>query len=1034
MKKVLLFFIFAIANMYVFAQTVNWVGATSSAYFTASNWNPATTPSALAQTEIMMIGNGSPNNCVHSGGSTANAYRPGRLNVLTGASFTINGTLYPWASDSINGNVTINSPGDFSIRNIAYIGRNTSGTIINVMSARKIGNNNVFNIAVGNSGSSATINLLGGTLNVGTTLNIANGTGLTAYLNIDGGAANVPTGLNIGTGGHIFIGGVGYLRITGNKVTQLTGLVSDGRLTCTPGRSLDISFDGTYTYARILQNPNSMITEYPDSVVLKTTNIVCSIEKRSGNILSYRFKGKETVANKSTDAHKYMYHDFTTSYGFETIFGATYEVVQDSTDFAHIVIKRPYTPAAGHVTPVDCELHYSLKKNDNGIYVYSKLEHKPNYPAFDIGSWRQVWWIASNNGINLTERIYTDSLRSWQMNAPNDTYEATGIAEIIKQTSGVRAGKFDGKYEYSMKFWDNPVWGHASNVNNIGIWCLNTSCEYYNEGPMYHDLNAAAGIIHQCMNGVHYGAGGIMADTLTSWSKVYGPYMLLITDKSTGDSNWAAAKQRQVEEKALWPYSWVKDTTAYPLTNQRGSITGKFLVSDPLKPTYNGSGAWVGVTDLSDGANGFQFESKNYQYWIKSDAAGNFNLANVRPGTYSLFAFVDGAVGEYRMDNVTVTAGGVNNLGTLVRTIDRTVGNLAWEIGVPNRMANEYKLGDFDYCEGFVERKFRDTFPNPIEYNVADNNWGTKLNYAHTKYPTESFAPGDAWKWRINFVLPAGTPTTGNARLTIAYAAADHAQQWIYVNNENTLFNSYYPDFGDGNMFIRQSNFGKYSYKQISIPMNRLVVGNNTITLVMPSNSLWVSHLMYDYLSLELPSSALPITMLSFDAKATLDKKVQLNWNTANEVNNHHFEVERSVDGKHFTSIGTVLAAPVTSSSNTYNFVDAQHVNGTSYYRLKQVDVNGKFAYSQIKQVCFQDKSFISIYPNPVSAVLYVQSSAQTPLKQVSISDAQGKVVLQAANINANQVKLDIQTLAKGIYFVKVNDGVNETVQKIMKD
>jgi len=99
--------------------------------------------------------------------------------------------------------------------------------------------------------------------------------------------------------------------------------------------------------------------------------------------------------------------------------------------------------------------------------------------------------------------------------------------------------------------------------------------------------------------------------------------------------------------------------------------------------------------------------------------------------------------------------------------------------------------------------------------------------------------------------LPANLPTTGNARLTIAYASNDHAQQWIYVNNENTLFTSYYPDNGDGNAFIRQTNYAKYTYKQVLIPMNKLVTGTNTITLGMPSNSAWVSHLMYDYISLE---------------------------------------------------------------------------------------------------------------------------------------------------------------------------------------
>lgn len=836
------------------AQTVTWTGATSSDYFTSSNWSPTTNTAALAQTEILMIGNGSPNNCVLTGGNGGNSYRPLKLNTLTGSTMTINGTIYPWGSDSLNGNIILNAPADFSVRNIGYIGRNTSASVT-INASAKFSTKNACNIACGNSGASATLNLYG-SLTAGTDLNIANGTGLSANINLLGGGLTAMANLTIGGNVTIYVSDGGSLKAAGDKRILLNGLVANGQMTCTPGKTIAVTYDGASTIAQVARPAGSMITEYSDSVVLSTTNLVCTIEKYTGNVLSYRYKGAETV-NRTGSSHKYMYHDFTTSKGFETVWGCTYEVVQDDANQAHIVLKRPYTPSIGHVTPCDAELHYILNKDDKGVYVYSKLEHKPNYPAFDLGSWRQVWWIAYNSsGVNLCERMYTDSLRSWQMPSEYDYTQAAGSGgpqEIVLLTTGVRAGKYDGKYEYSMKFWDNPLWGHASNVNNIGCWMLNTSCEYYNEGPMYHELNAAAGIIHQCMNGVHYGATGLVADTLTSWKKVYGPYLLLITDQSTGDLNWAAAKQRLTQEKTLWPYTWVKDSVAYPPASLRGTVQGKFVISDALKPGYTGNGAWVGVTSLADGATNFQYECKDYQYWVKSDASGNFSIPNVRPGTYSFFAFADGAVGEYRQDNVVVTAGGTTSLGTLTREIDRSYGSLLWEIGTPNRMSNEFKMGDFPYCEGNIQNKFRDSFANPIEYTVANNNWGTTLCYAHTKYPdTSAIAnPGDAWKWRLNFTLPTGFSTTGYARLTIAYASNDHAQQWIYVNNENSLFTGYYPSGGDGNAFIRQSNYAKYTYNQVLIPMTKFVAGNNVITLVMPSNSGWVSHIMYDYISLE---------------------------------------------------------------------------------------------------------------------------------------------------------------------------------------
>ncbi|HSC39370.1 MAG TPA: hypothetical protein VLD19_15915, partial [Chitinophagaceae bacterium] len=209
MKKYLICLLATVSSIYCTAQTVPWTGSTSSSYFTTTNWNPVTNPAALAQTEIFMIGAGSPNNCIHSGGNAANAYRPAKLNTLSGGNFTCNGTLYPWASDSLNGTVTINAPGDFSSRNIVYIGRSGSATI-NINSGSLSSKNGML-IATGTTGATATVTV-SGTINVGgggsnMDLSLANGTGLSAWLNINGGTVNIARNLLIGTDGHIFISG-----------------------------------------------------------------------------------------------------------------------------------------------------------------------------------------------------------------------------------------------------------------------------------------------------------------------------------------------------------------------------------------------------------------------------------------------------------------------------------------------------------------------------------------------------------------------------------------------------------------------------------------------------------------------------------------------------------------------------------------------------------------------------------------------------------------------------------------------------------
>ncbi|MCJ8163892.1 polysaccharide lyase family protein [Pontibacter sp. E15-1] len=849
-----------------FSQTADWVGSVSTDYFDVANWSQPVDFANISSTTLV-IRPGAPHYPVHSGGSATTNSRPDRVNIAPDGNLTVNGTLYPWNNDYINGTLTVNAPADLNMRRDMYVATeaNTNATI--TINGGSVSTKYAVRASTG-AASHTTLTVAGGALWVGTDLALATTEGTTADLNVSGGTANILGRLYVGAGGKIHISALGMLKVAGDQRTQLNDLVTAGQLTVQAGKTLDISFDGTNTAAAIYQDPNSMIREYANEVVLSNGVLTARIDKATSNITSLKLNDVEQL-NVLGDRRKGTYYDFQTSYGFETMYNCVYSVKVENENMVDISFKRTYNPATGQVTPADADIHYVLHKNDTGLYSYSILEHKPEYPAFDLGSWRMVQWINHDGSDYLTERIYVDELRNWEMPSVTDfnNAEATPIQEIVKLTTGVRAGKYDGKYEYTAPFWGEGagVYGHASNKNNIGTWIIMPNPEYLNGGPTHQDLIAAAGINHVLLNGLHYGDKAFVIPQGEQWSKMYGPFLMYSSAKATGDENWADAKQRAKEEEAKWPYAWLTDVPEYPLADARGGVSGKFMITDPAKPALTGADAWVGVTKISNADNQWQHEAKNYHYWVKTNADGSFTIPNVRPGTYSFYAYTDGAVGEYAIPDVTVTAGGDNNLGDVTWNIARANGKILWEVGVPNRKSDEFKLGAFDYAEGFVERKFRDTFPGVIEYNTQANNWADVLPYAHTKYPTEEFAPGDGWKWRFNFTMPANMPTEGDAKLTIAYASTDHAQQWIYVNDESRTFKTYYPDNGDGNAFIRQANYAKYSTKEILIPMDKLVPGENTITLLMPSNSGWVSHHMYDYISLEASVPPLAATVAATD-------------------------------------------------------------------------------------------------------------------------------------------------------------------------
>ena len=950
-----------------FAQTYNWVGGVSTDFYDVNNWSG--TP-ALIFTDIQAytfeIGAGNTNNCSQTGGSASDiTKRPGRFNTLATANFTMNGNLYPWNSDYLNGILTLNSPAVLNIRNIAYIGKAASGTLN--LNGGSISSKYSFFIGNG-TGGNGMANVNGGTLYAGGAagpynLEVGNGTGNPiGNLNITGGTVDVYNDINIGTNGHVFISGIGQLIVTGDKKIALETHIANGKITCPAGNTLSVLFNGTRTSVSIYQDPNRMIQEYTNYIILKNGIIEAKIEKSTSNLMSMKINGVETLYQSTSTTRKGGYYDFTSSYGFETINGATFSIKEETTDYIDVSFSRPYTPGS-NVTPCDADIHYVLKKGDNGLYTYSILKHKTTYPNFDLGSWRQVLWIDNT----VTDRICVNDIKTWDMPQPTDAWSATGIPEIIKIDSGVRAGKYDGKYEFSEPLISLKAYGHSSNKNSLGIWAVTANHEYFNSGPTHHDLNAAAGIIHICMNGVHYNSQGFQVLQGEEWSKIYGPYLIYANQNNTATANWDDAKARAAKDETEWPFSWLTNTPEYPLAAGRGNITGNFAINDNFKPTVTGKNAWIGVTKLSSDSQGqWQFEEENYQYWVKTDASGNFNIKNVRPGTYTLFAHSDGVTDEFSMANVTVTAGGTNNLGNLVWSKPRTNGSLLWEIGVPDRTAAEYKYGDFDYCEGFVQKKFDTTFPNPINYNVTDKNWNSALPYVHSKYYNADGTINGNWAWKINFDLPAGMPTTGNAKLTIAYASSDHAQQWIYINTESGTPINFYPPLGGGNAFLRQSNHAKYATQVVDIPMSKLHSGSNYIQLVMPSNSGDVSHLMYDYISFEAITNA-------------------------NDLDN---------DGV----VNANDACPNTPAGETVG------TNGCSSSQLGVITMTRNLE-PQIKA-----------YPNPTKGIFEI-SSLPLSMQNVTIelySLSMQLISKKSYPVNNGKVQLSLENQTKGVYFAKV--------------
>jgi len=179
--------------------------------------------------------------------------------------------------------------------------------------------------------------------------------------------------------------------------------------------------------------------------------------------------------------------------------------------------------------------------------------------------------------------------------------------------------------------------------------------------------------------------------------------------------------------------------------------------------------------------------------------------------------------------------------------------------------------------------------------------------------------------------------------------------------------------------------------------------------------------------------SVLPLRLINFKGNY-INRANVLAWTTSNQVNTTSFEVERSIDGQNFNSIGSVAALNNSNATETYTFNDVNLTSTfTFYYRIKMIDANGAFTYSSIVKLNKAGKAVFQVQPNPIeNSTVKVYGSN---MKQAKIIDMNGKVLLNQPISNPEQATFIMNNLAKGVYLINVisTDGISQTDKFIVK-
>lgn len=181
-------------------------------------------------------------------------------------------------------------------------------------------------------------------------------------------------------------------------------------------------------------------------------------------------------------------------------------------------------------------------------------------------------------------------------------------------------------------------------------------------------------------------------------------------------------------------------------------------------------------------------------------------------------------------------------------------------------------------------------------------------------------------------------------------------------------------------------------------------------------------------------TSTLPVTITSFTGEAAINSN-KLTWNVAQELNVSHYEVERSSNGISFQKIATVKA----TNRSTYKYEDVLSANGSYYYRLKIVDNDASYEYSEVVYLKRISKTVVQVLSNPFADGIKIQLSiAQNSKGQINLYDAEGKLLRsERLTLVAGQsvYTLDnLSTLPSGTYFMEAIINDQRWKQKLLKN
>ncbi|KAG6403295.1 hypothetical protein SASPL_135512 [Salvia splendens] len=252
---------------------------------------------------------------------------------------------------------------------------------------------------------------------------------------------------------------------------------------------------------------------------------------------------------------------------------------------------------------LNIDKRYIVLRGSSGFYSYAILKHRAGWPDLNIGEARIVF------------KLRQDMLHYMVISDDKQRFMPTSM---------------DRKGCYNLDYKEAVLLTNSSN-------------------PLLRG---------EIFFSAHYAGGdfGVRLRNGERWKKVFGLVFMYLNSDSTNNPNaiWADAKSQAAQETKKWPYDFPLSPD-FPHSNQRGAISGRLFVNDGAITLVNST--YLGLAQPGD-VGSWQENTKGYQFWTQSDERGNFSIKGVRAGTYNLYAWVPGVIGDYKHHaNITIRPG-----------------------------------------------------------------------------------------------------------------------------------------------------------------------------------------------------------------------------------------------------------------------------------------------------------------------------------------------------------------------------------------